>query len=423
MTRALGASVMDRLHELARCSSEAGRLTRLYLTPAHAAAVRISRGWMEETGMRAEIDAVANVVGRYEGSRPGAPTLLLGSHIDTVRDAGHYDGNFGVVAAIEAVAALHAAGKRLPFAIEVIAFGDEEGVRFPSKLSGSRAVAGTFARDTLDVVDAQGVHLEAALRSFGCNPAAIPAVGRRRESVLGYIELHIEQGPVLEQQRLPVGIVTAINGASRFRIEVTAQAGHAGTVPMGLRKDALAAAGEMILLAVGRRAAGAPEPGLVATVGAIEVSPGAPNVIAGRTTFTLDVRAPVDTDRFKAIEDLVASFATLAARRHVRVKVEKFYDEPAVTCDPGLVAALEAAVQRAEIRPFRLPSGAGHDGLAIATLCPIAMLFVRCKGGISHNPAESITTKDADVATRVLLDFLRHFQGTAHASSTAAVAA
>jgi allantoate deiminase len=406
----LGANVMAHLHELARCSSDPGKLTRLYLTPAHAAAARVVRGWMEQAGMTADLDAAANVVGRYEGDRPGLPALLLGSHIDTVRDAGHYDGNLGVIAAIEAVAALHRAGERLPFAIEVVAFGDEEGVRFPSKLTGSRAVAGTFDAQTLDVVDAQGTHLEAALRNFGCDPRAIPAIARPRDVVLGYVEVHIEQGPVLEQLKLPIGVVTAINGASRFRIEVAGHAGHAGTVPMALRQDALAAAAEMIL-AVERRAADATGQGLVATVGSIEAAPGAPNVIPGKAVFTLDIRAPVDADRFGAIEELVSQFADLAARRHVRVKVERFYDEPAASCDPALVAALEAAVARAEITPHRLPSGAGHDALALATLCPIAMLFVRCKGGISHHPAESITTRDADVAMRVLLDFLRHFPG------------
>ena len=419
MSRPLGANVMAHLHELARCTSEPGKLTRLYLTPAHQAAIRMVRGWMEEAGMTTEVDAAANVVGRYPGQRLDAPALLLGSHIDTVRDAGHYDGNLGVIAAIEAVAALNAAGERLPFAIEVIAFGDEEGVRFPSKLTGSRAVAGTFEPQSLDITDQQGTHLEAALRAFGCDPAAIPAIARRRERVLGYVEVHIEQGPVLEEQKLPVGIVSAIAGASRFRIEVIGEAGHAGTVPMDLRKDALVAAAEMVM-AVERRAHGASEPGLVATVGAIEAAPGAPNVIPGRAKFSLDIRAPVDADRFRAIEDLSSAFSTLAARRHVRVRVEKFYDEPAVTCDPGLVAQLEAAVERAGVTPLRLPSGAGHDGLAIAALCPIAMLFVRCKGGISHNPAESITVKDADVATGVLLDFLRHFEGAAHVAPAVA---
>ena len=404
-------NVMAHLHELARCTSEPGKLTRLYLTPAHAAAVGMVRGWMEAAGMTVTVDAVANLVGRYEGERPGLPALLLGSHIDTVRDAGHYDGNFGVLAAIEAVAELNRCRERLPFAIEVIAFGDEEGVRFPSKLSGSRAVAGTFAIETLDVVDAQGVSLEQALRQFGCDPALIAAIGRRPEAVLGYVELHIEQGPVLEQQWLPVGVVTAINGASRFRVEVTGHAGHAGTVPMHLRQDALVVAAEMVL-AVERRAAGAGDVGLVATVGSIEAVPGAPNVIPGKVRFTLDVRAPVDADRTKAIEDLSAAFATLAQRRNLQVKIERFYDEAATACDPTLIEALEAAVARAGVRPFRLPSGAGHDAMAIATLCPIAMLFVRCKGGISHHPAEAITTKDAEVALQVLLDFLRH-QGKA----------
>jgi hydantoinase/carbamoylase family amidase len=413
---------MAHLHELARCTSEPGKLTRLYLTPAHRAAIGMVRGWMEQAGMATEVDAAANVVGRYPGGSADAPTLLLGSHIDTVRDAGHYDGNLGVIAAIEAVAELNARGEHLPFAIEVVAFGDEEGVRFPSKLTGSRAVAGTFDPQSLDITDQQGLSLEAALRAFGCEPGAIPGLGRRRDRVLGYVEVHIEQGPVLEQMKLPVGIVSAIAGASRFRIEVVGEAGHAGTVPMGLRQDALTAAAEMIL-AVERRAQGASEPGLVATVGAIQAVPGAPNVIPGRANFTLDIRAPVDADRLRAIDELVATFATLADRRHVRVKVEKFYDEPAVTCDPALVAQLEAAVARAGITPHRLPSGAGHDGLAIAALCPIAMLFVRCKGGISHNPAESITVKDADLATRVLLDFLRHFDGVANARTAPAVAA
>ncbi|MGD9509205.1 MAG: allantoate amidohydrolase [Geminicoccaceae bacterium] len=419
MSRPLGANVMAHLQELAGCTGEPGKLTRLYLTPEHRAAIGMVRGWMEEAGMTTEVDAAANVVGRYPGQRPDAPALLLGSHIDTVRDAGRYDGNLGVLSAIEAVAALDAAGERLPFAIEVIAFGDEEGVRFPSKLTGSRAVAGTFEPQSLDIVDEQGVNLEAALRSFGCDPAAIASVARRREGVLGYVEIHIEQGPVLEERKLPVGVVTAIAGASRFRIEVVGEAGHAGTVPMELRRDALTAAAEMVL-AVERRAQGASEPGLVATVGSIQAEPGAPNVIAGRVSFTLDIRAPADGDRLRAIDDLVAAFETLADRRRVGVRVEKFYDEPAVTCDLALVAQLEAAVARAGVAPLRLPSGAGHDGLAIAALCPIAMLFVRCRGGISHNPAESITVEDADVATAVLLDFLRHFQGTAHVAPAVA---
>ena len=275
-----GDGLMARLDELSAFTSEEGWLTRLYLTPAHKEAALRVMGWMEEAGMAARLDAVGNVVGHYEGSRPGLPALLLGSHIDTVRDAGKYDGSFGVVAAIAAVAELDRRGERLPFAIEVLAFGDEEGVRFPSTIAGSRAVAGRFDPATLDLTDADRVRLGAALAAFGGDPAGIPETARRPEQVVGYVELHIEQGPVLEAMSLPVGVVTAINGASRFRIEVTGTAGHAGTVPMRLRKDALAAAAEMIL-AVERRAAGATETGLVATVGRIEALPGAPNVIPG----------------------------------------------------------------------------------------------------------------------------------------------
>jgi allantoate deiminase len=400
---------MARLDELARCTSDPACLTRLYLSPEHAAAARQVSRWMEEAGMSVRLDAAANVVGRYEAVEPGRPTLLLGSHIDTVRDAGRYDGTLGVVAAIEAVAELHRHGQRLPFALEVIAFGDEEGVRVPTTLTGSRALAGSFDPGTLDARDTDGTSLEAALRAFGGDPDGVEALAREPNRVLGYVELHIEQGPVLESLGLPVGIVTAINGASRFRIEVSGHAGHAGTVPMGLRRDALAAAAEMIL-AVERRAHGAPEPGLVATVGRIEALPGAPNVIAGKVAFSLDVRAPADEDRHKAVDDLTAALGVHAGRRRVGVRIEKTYDEPAAACDPGLVRQLEAAVARAGIVPRRLPSGAGHDAMALAALCPMAMLFVRCTGGVSHHPAESITPEDAHVAVAVLLDFLRHFE-------------
>lgn len=404
-----GHEVMARLDELARCTSEEGRLTRLSLTPAHKAAATEVQRWMEEAGMTARLDAIGNVVGRYEGSTPGLPALLLGSHIDTVPDAGKYDGMLGVITAIAAVAELHRQGQRLPLAVEVLAFGDEEGVRFPTGLSGSRAVAGTFDHTALDRADAQGVPFGQALKAFGGDPDAVSGMARRPDQVLGFVEVHIEQGPVLETMGLPAGVVTTINGASRFKIEVMGEAGHAGTVPMGLRKDALAAAAEMIL-AVERRAAGAPEPGLVATVGQIVPRPGATNVIPGRVLFTLDVRAPDDEDRHKAVDDLTAAFATLAARRHVGLAVEKTYDEHSVLCDPGLSRQLAAALARTGVEPHYLPSGAGHDAMTMAALCPVAMLFVRCKRGISHHPEEAIRVEDADLAVRVLLDLLRTFQ-------------
>jgi len=401
---ALGTRIMRRLDELARFSSEPDALTRLFLTREHKAAAMQVADWMREAGMTAELDAAANVVGRYAGAAFGVPALLLGSHIDTVRNAGRYDGNLGVVAAIEAVAALHARGERLPFAIEVIAFGDEEGVRFPVTLTGSRAVAGTIDPMVLDARDADGISLDQALRGFGCDPSALPRVARRREDVLGYVELHIEQGPVLEAENLPVGVVSAISGAGRFAVDVEGVAGHAGTVPMRLRHDAVTAMAEMIL-AVERTAMETPN--LVATVGKVEASPGVVNVIPARARFTIDLRSPDDDVRGGATERLYRELHAVAARRGVGLTMQAHYDALALTCAPALTDALERSVVRLGIPPLRLTSGAGHDGLAMAALGPVGMLFVRCAGGISHNPREAITEADAGVAACVLLDFLR----------------
>jgi len=401
-----GARVMRRLDELAGFSSEPGALTRQFLTPEHKAATMQVAAWMRNAGMTAGLDAAGNVVGRYEGAEAGAPALLLGSHIDTVRNAGKYDGNLGVAAAIEAVAALHACGERLPFAIEVIAFGDEEGVRFPVTLTGSRAVAGAFDLAALDARDAKGSTLLEALQGFGCDPSALRRVARREEDVLGYVELHIEQGPVLEAESLPVGVVSAISGASRLTAEVEGVAGHAGTVPMRLRRDAVTAMAEMVL-AVERTATNTPD--LVATVGWVEASPGAVNVIPACTRFTIDLRSPNDGVRAGALAGLEREMRGIAARRGVGLALRTHYDAPAVTCAAALAGALERSVARLGVRPLRLPSGAGHDGLAMAALCPVAMLFVRCADGISHNPAEAVTEADVDVAVRVLVDFLQQF--------------
>lgn len=354
--------------------------------------------------MTAGIDAIGTVVGRYDGTVPGAPALLLGSHVDTVRDAGRYDGALGVLAAVAAVAALRDAGERPAFPIEVLAFGDEEGLRFPTTLAGSRALAGGLAPTALEARDAEGVRLRDALAAFGCDPAAVPGLARRPEDVRAYVEPHIEQGPVLEAEGLPVGVVTAINGATRLAVHVTGRAGHAGTVPMRLRRDALAGAAEMIL-AVERRCSTASD--LVGTVGRIDARPGAVNVIPGAVRFTAEVRSPEDAARGAAVADLASAFEGVAARRGLRLALEPAYDEPARSCDSELIRRLAAAVEGEGVRPRLLPSGAGHDGQAMAALCPIGMLFVRCRGGISHNPAEAITASDAETAVRVLLRFIR----------------
>lgn len=400
-----GPDIKGMVDDWARFSEDEGKLTRVFLSPEHKACTESVIAAMKAAGMAARIDAVGNVVGRYEGTTPDAKTLITGSHIDTVRDAGAYDGNLGVALPIACIADLNARGKRLPFAVEVIAFGDEEGVRFPTTLSGSRSIAGSFDPATLEVQDAEGTSLAEALRHFGCDPDAISGEARKPDEVLAFVEVHIEQGPVLEAEALPVGTVTAINGASRFALTLEGMAGHAGTVPMRLRKDALAGAAEMIL-AIEER--GRTDEGLVATVGRIEAAPGAVNVIPGRVGFTLDIRAPQDGQREAAIADLDKRCTEIAGRRGLTFSMERLYDEGAVACDAALMDQLDAAIARQGLRPLRLPSGAGHDAMALGALCPIAMLFVRCGGGISHNPLESITAEDAEAAAQVFLDFLEH---------------
>jgi hydantoinase/carbamoylase family amidase len=390
--------LMRRLAELATLSDMPGGLTRLFLSAPHKQAVEKVGAWMREAGLSTHVDAIGNLVGRKGEGK----TLLLGSHIDTVRDAGWYDGNFGVLAAIEAV---QAAGE-LPYAVEILAFGDEEGVRFPQTLSGSRAVAGSFDAAALAGRDADGVSMGEALLAFGGDPGGIAAVARRPEDVLGYVELHIEQGPVLEAEDLAVGVVTAINGASRFAVVVTGDAGHAGTVPMVMRRDALAAAAEMV---VAVEAVGRAHGDLVATVGSLAVHPGAPNSVPGRVNFSIDVRAPVDESRYQAVLAMAAALERIAESRNVDLSLTQTHDAPAVACAQRLQARLAEAVASCGIPVRYLPSGAGHDAMAVADLCDVGMLFVRCKGGVSHTPEESITMADAQAAVDVLVGFLRKF--------------
>jgi len=364
-------------------------------------------GWMREAGMRAQVDPIGNVVGRFEGERAGAPCLMLGSHLDTVRDAGRYDGMLGVISAIECVAALNAKCRQLPFAVEVVGFGDEEGVRFGTTMLGSRAIAGALDVASLEARDANGVTVKEALRHFGLDAARVREVARRKGDVAAYAELHIEQGPVLEAEGLPVGVVTAINGFSRLRATLTGQAGHAGTVPMGLRRDALAAAAECVL-ALERIAKSDAE--LVGTVGRIEAKPGAINVIPGEVQFTIDIRAPRDELRQRAVTEVTTQIGQIARARNVGCTLETLQELGVAKCAPWLMQQFERAIAAEGLRVRKLPSGAGHDGMAMKALTDIAMLFVRCKGGISHNPAESITEADAGVGARTLLRFIEDFE-------------
>jgi allantoate deiminase len=398
------ARILERIETLARITEQSDGLTRVYLSPQHAEANRLVGSWMREAGLAVHVDAAGNLVGRREGDRPGLPCLMLGSHLDSVRNAGRYDGMLGVLTAIECVEAL--GDRPLPFAIEVVGFGDEEGVRFQATMLGSRAIAGTFDPTLLDLQDAAGVSLRAALAAFGLDPAAIGSAARRREDVLAYVEYHIEQGPVLEAEGLPVGVVTAINGQQRFRIQIDGMAGHSGTVPMRLRQDALAAAAECVLAAE-RIATGVPD--AVATVGQLAPSPGATNVIAGRAVFSLDVRSPRDADRAAVAAAILAECRAIAARRRVTIDIVQTHELASCGCAGWLQAQLSAAIAADGHRVVALPSGAGHDAMAMVALTDVAMLFLRCRDGISHHPAESITAEDAATGARVLQAFIERF--------------
>jgi len=398
----LGRRVMEHIHALDAFTNEPGRLTRLYLSPAHKAAAEHVRGLMIAAGLDAHVDAVGNVVGRYGSA--DLPTLYLGSHIDSVVDAGRHDGPLGVMCALIAAEEIARDGARLPFALEVLAFGDEENVRFPTSLSTSYAVVGRYDDAWLDGCDAKGTSLREALVAFGGDPAGIAAVARDPARCVGYLEVHIEQGPVLEAQDLPIGVVTAINAAIRARCKVTGEAGHAGTVPMSMRRDALAASAQMIA-AIER--IGADYPDAVATVGQLTVSPGAVNVIPGGVAFTLDARAPQDAACKAMVAQIMDACRAIAQERGVAFAEERFVDTPATPMDAHLVAALVEGAKRAGASAIELPSGAGHDAVAMAALGPVGMLFVRCEKGISHNPAENITVADADAAVRSLIETIR----------------
>ena len=399
--------IMQRCDALARHSELPGGLTRVFLSREARAATDLVLGWMREAGMEAKLDAIGNAQARYEGARAGLPCLMMGSHLDTVRDAGKYDGMLGVITAIECVHALNAAGKRLPFAIEIVGFGDEEGVRFGTTLLGSRAVAGIFDESALRAKDASGKSMREALVEFGLDPNRISALARKKQDVVAYAELHIEQGPVLEAEGLAVGVVTAINGFSRLRVTLRGVAGHAGTVPMRLRRDALAAAAECVL-AVERIAKGHSE--VVGTVGRIEAKPGAINVIPGEVGFTVDVRAPQDELRTRSVASIRAEIENVCRKREVRSEIETLQEFGSTACSPWLMEQMENAVKRQGLAVRRLPSGAGHDGMALKAITDICMLFVRCKGGISHSPLESITEADAAAGAKVLFNFIEHFR-------------
>lgn len=403
-TRPLGDRAERLLRDLATATAIPGEITRLFLTPEHRQAIDKVSGWMLDAGMTVSEDALGTVRGLYcpPGVTPGDKRLLIGSHIDTVINAGAYDGCFGVIAGIIAVDEIRRRKMKLPFAVEVLGFGDEEGVRFPGALTSSQAIAGQFDPAALEKADKQGITLDAAIRAFGHDPEKIALAAYDPEKVQAYLEVHIEQGPVLEYEGLPLGVVTAIASVTRANIRISGEAGHAGTVPMRLRHDAFVALAELALVIESVAKADA-ENGLVGTIGRVEVLPGAINVIPNGVNATLDLRSGTDSSRWKALAEIRKSAREIAARRGVTIAIEPFHEVPVTPCAPHLQNAIARTIGELGFPVLKLPSGAGHDGQAVAHLTEVGMIFVRCAGGISHNPAEHATVADMGLAIEALI--------------------
>ena len=403
-----GHTIMEWSEIIGAWSDDDDGLTCAYMTDAHQKTAKQLALWMTEAGMQVEIDAAGNVAGRYLSDDPNAKTLLTGSHYDTVCNGGKYDGREGILLPIAIIKHLHQRGEKLPFHVEIIAFSEEEGVRFKSTFLGSNAIIGQFDLNLLEKTDADGVSMRDALSAAGHDVTSIPAIARNPADILGFVEVHIEQGPVLLGRDLPVGIVTSIAGSCRYQVELKGVASHAGTTPMHMRKDAAAAAAEIILY-VEQRCAQAES--LVGTVGQLQVPHGSVNVIPGACKLSLDIRAADDATRDAAVADILQNIAAICQRRNIEANVIKAVSAPAAPCAPWLMQQLANATARAGVPVFELPSGAGHDAMALAKFTDVAMLFTRCgNGGISHNPLETMTADDAEISAQILLDFLRNFQ-------------
>ncbi|HWW05038.1 allantoate amidohydrolase [Collimonas sp.] len=405
---ACGQQIMAWADQLAQFSEAPDMLTRTYLTSAHHGAAAQLAEWMCAAGMSVRRDMAGNVIGRYEGLTPDAPALLTGSHFDTVRNGGKYDGNLGILLPIACVQQWHAVGKRFPFAIEIIGFAEEEGVRFKATLLGSRAAAGTFDMAVLDNLDDAGHSMRDVMAASGFHAAGLGKAAYAPHAVLAFVEVHIEQGPVLLNHELPLGVVTAISGASRFMVEIEGLAGHAGTVPMDMRRDAAMAAAE-IGLYIEQRCHGTR--GLVGTVGQFNVPNGAANVVPGKAIFSIDIRAEQDPVRQAAVADVLTQIEQIAQRRNVVVHSRKTHEASSVPCAPWLQQQLASAIETSGLTVKHLPSGAGHDAMAMAAITDVAMLFVRCgNGGISHHPDEIMSADDAALASQAFSRFVENFK-------------
>jgi allantoate deiminase len=381
-------TAIERCHKLAAFSEDRGSIRRTFLSPPMWECHREITVWLNRLGVEVRIDPAGNLRGVYSGEAASAPRLLIGSHLDTVPNAGAYDGVLGVVLAVALLERLE--GRQLPFAIEVVGFSEEEGVRFGAPFIGSRALVGPLSEELLSLKDTAGITVRQAIEDFGLDPRRISAAAMRSDT-LGYVEFHIEQGPVLDQMNRPLGVVEGIAGQSRLEFTFTGGANHAGTTPMSLRHDAVAAAAEWITAV---EAEALRTPGLVATVGNVTAKPGVVNVIAGEAHATLDIRHGTDAIRAGSLERLIRAAKEIGAKRGVSARHAVMMDQAAVAMDPALTHEAEEAVRRAGCEPHRMVSGAGHDAMILAEKVPAALIFLRTPGGISHDPSETVLAED-----------------------------
>ena len=392
--------IIDRCRQIAACTEIPGEITRLFLTPPMHRVHTLLRGWIETAGMTAHVDAIGNLRGLWPGVTATSPRLIIGSHLDTVPNAGAFDGILGVVLGVAVVEELH--GRHLPFGIEVIGFSEEEGVRFNKPFLGSLAAAGRLDVETLALTDRNGISVRQAAEHYGLDLTQLPAAVLS-EHAFAYLELHIEQGPILESEDLSLGIVEALVGQTRMQLTFTGHANHAGTTPMHLRHDAMAAAAEWIVAV--EDYAGSHD-GLVATVGKVEASPGAGNVIAGSVTASLDVRHPDNALRNVAVSALLQHAKAAAARRGVQVAMQTQLEQAAVPLNLHLTNLLGQAASQAGYPARRMTSGAGHDAMILAPVIPSTMLFLRTPGGLSHHPDETVLSQDVEAALATAIEFL-----------------
>ena len=394
--------VLDRCDQLAQLSDVPGQTTRTFCCPSMKKAHRMIARWMEAAGLRYEIDAVGNLVG--QSGVPGRPVVMIGSHLDTVVNAGKYDGVLGVMLGLAVAELIGQSNQSLNFELMVVGFSEEEGVRFNRPYIGSSAIAGCFEPAVLDLTDEDGISVAGALAEFGCDPDQWSTASLVNQDLIAFIEPHIEQGPVLQSKSQAVGVVSAIAGQTRATIQINGTAGHAGTVPHTLRHDALAAAAELILVI---ERLGQQTEGLVATVGKLEVSPNASNVIPGQAIFTLDLRHAEDPVRHACFQRISDEAFQVASHRSLQAGIQTNLDQPAVLMDYHITQALSDAIQSCGCQACTLPSGAGHDAAMMAKLGRSAMMFIRCRDGISHRPEEHVDLEDVSIAIEVLLETLQ----------------